>query len=822
MAKRIGLTATLKFVAGGAVAGMQKASKAFGVLHKSAQQVKMGVNQAKQGLDSIGKVGLGVAAGTGLAVKSFATFEGAFAGVRSILATATQKEFPQLKRQAELLGATTQFTATQSAQAMESLARAGLTPTQTMKAIGPVLNAAAAEGIDLSAAADIASKNMKAFGLTTASIPKIVDTLAFVSKNTNSTMVGLQEGLKLSSSSAKALGISVFATTKALGILNDVGLNNTMAGTALNNAMVKMAKGVKNGVIPITGELSAKLEKTANGSVNLEQTMLNIVVALKQIKDPTKRLNAAMKVFQIRGAKGALAFERLLNDSKLFKKFYGDGTVGGMKKVNKQIEGTAKRMAKIRLDSIAGDSTLFRSAVAGVSINFAKAFGGTMRSALQKFTGVLNQGSKAFQFFAASPQELNKTGTPAIKGVSKEAAGAVKGILLGMRDLKKGFADASKFVMGLGKQFGLFNKSGTTGAARTATKVLGIAAALGVVGIGLRVTTSLFGGMLRVGLGTARMLTGAFRPLGAMLGGIGAAIAKKFPLLGKAGGKIPGVAGKLFKGLDNLTAQPVRVTNVAEFALAAGATSGGAGTAAAAGVGIFSMLRGKFLGLVAAIPLFGAALTAPVAGLFTLKAGLLVAGAKIALVVAALGAIGFAAFRAGEFLEKKFGVGSKLGVAVGGLVNNIRGRFAASASKKKFDKVAGSGAVQNLIRVLQAGRSKSVRFRGETGRRLITRELAQERARKALAKRGVTGAAADAQIKALAPLLARLPTKDQVVLSKKELADEIKRGLQDNLKVNLQIGNKVIATTVGQAKKEGQDRGITPGTRRAAATGAAP
>lgn len=811
---RIGLKATLSFVAGAAVSNIKRTATAFSKLQQQAEQVKRATQQVNRGMSDLGRVGLGVVAGTGLAVRSFAAFEGAFAGVRSILATGAKKEFPQLKQKAEELGATTSFTATQAASAMESLARAGLNANQIMKAIPSVLSAAAAEGISLSTAADIASKNMKAFGLTTKDIPQIVDTLAFVSKNTNSSMVGLQEGLKLVGSSAKALKISVFSTTKALGILNDVGLNGSLAGTALNQVLVKMSKATKNGVIPIMSGLSARLEKNADGGVNLEQTMLNVVTALKTIKDPTKRLNAGMKIFAVRGAKGALAFNRLMKDGKLFTKFYGDGTAKGMAKVNAQIKGTAKRMAKIRLDSIAGDFTLFKSALEGVSINFSKAFGGSMRGALQKVTAGLSQASAAFQFFAKNPEAIGKKGIPAIKGVSKEAASFVKGVLLGIDDLKKGFTSVKNTLVGVAKTFGFFSGDGT-GMARTATKVLGVSAAIAVLGVGLKVTTTLFGGMARVGLGAAKGLMVAFKPLGSLFVKLGGGIAKKMPLLAKAGGRAGGFLGRMFKGLGSLTAQPVTVMNTAELALATKASN-----PIGAGVGVFASLRSGLNAAASKLPLFGTALAGSVGGLFSLKGGLLKTAGKLGLAAAGIAAVGFAGYKAGQFLEKKFGVGSKLGLALSGFFNRRKIAAGAAASKKKFIGVSAKAEVTNLLSVLKAGRTKSVRFLGDNRRRLITRELAKERIRNRLAKSGVTGTAADAQIKALKPLLDKLPTKDQVVLSKKELADEIRRGLQDSLKINLQVDGKVIATTVGAIKKESKDRGIVNNNRRAIAAGA--
>lgn len=813
-AKKIGLTATLRFMGKSAVSGMRKASSSFLSMAQSAKRAKAGMSDISGGMQQVGRAGLAVAGVSAFAIKRLTDFEGAFGALKSVIGKKgvggdlklTSQAFTELREKAQQLGESTQFTATQAASAMENLARAGFKPKQILTAIVPVLNAAAAEGIDLATAADIASKNMKAFGLTAKAIPGIVDTLAFVSRNTNSNMIGLQEGLKLTASSSKTLGISFSETTKVLGILNNVGLTGTMAGTALNNALIKMSKATKKGVIPIMGNLSAKLEKNKDGSINLTQTMFGVVTALNQTKDKTARLNAAMKIFGIRGGKAALAFGTLLKDGKLVNKLFGKG-------VKKAIAGTAKEMADMRIDNLHGDFIKLSSAADGLAQSFAATFSGGTRAGLQGITGLMSQASAAFKAFAKTPKLL-KGGIVTIKdmkGNTKQlnttVVETVRGIVLGIQDVKKVLSEVGKSVVSFGKKFGLFGKGGAKESARLVTKVLGLAVALGVVGAGLKVTTTLFGGFARAGVGAAKLVLAAMGPLAKMTGGIFATISKKFPLLAGGAKKIPTALGKGFKFLENLTAMPVRVVNLPLGGLAGVPVPGGGGS-----------LRTGLNGLAASVPLFGAALTTGITKAGLMSGGFLKVAGRLGGFGLAIGAAGVVGWKFGQFLDKTLGLSDKISGGMLSVWNKIRGvDTSGKASEKRFALGSGRSEVSNLVNVLRGGKSKSVRFRGSNKRQIITRELAERRARLALTQKGITGSAQNTEIANLKELLLKLPKADEVKLSNAEVLREAKRGF----KVTINLDGKVLATSTAKNKQESKQRGSKGVSNRSIAAGRA-
>lgn len=97
-------------------------------------------------------VGIGAAS-----VKTAADFESSMSNVQA-LSGATGGELQQLSDLAKEMGATTQFSASECADALGYMALAGWDTQQSMDALPGVLNLAAASGMDLANASDAVTK----------------------------------------------------------------------------------------------------------------------------------------------------------------------------------------------------------------------------------------------------------------------------------------------------------------------------------------------------------------------------------------------------------------------------------------------------------------------------------------------------------------------------------------------------------------------------------------------------------------------------------------------------------------------------------------
>ena len=90
------------------------------------------------------------------------------------------------------MGATTSFSATESAQALEYMAMAGWNAQQMSDGLAGIMNLAAASGEELGSTSDIVTDALTAFGMKAEESSYFADVLAKTasSENTNVAMMG--------------------------------------------------------------------------------------------------------------------------------------------------------------------------------------------------------------------------------------------------------------------------------------------------------------------------------------------------------------------------------------------------------------------------------------------------------------------------------------------------------------------------------------------------------------------------------------------------------------------------------------------------------
>ena len=154
---------------------------------------------------------------------------------------ATAEQFAVLTDQAKQLGRTTSFTAKQVAEGMTSLGRAGFKPAEIQAAIPAVLNLARATGTELGQAADYAANSIRAFGLSASDTTRVADVLTATANNSAQTVDDLAESLKYAAPVAADAGESIESTSKALGVLANMGIKGSMAGTTIRQMFIRLA-----------------------------------------------------------------------------------------------------------------------------------------------------------------------------------------------------------------------------------------------------------------------------------------------------------------------------------------------------------------------------------------------------------------------------------------------------------------------------------------------------------------------------------------------------------------------------------------------------
>ncbi len=213
---------------------MNQVNRQFGKLGDQVQEAGTQIGAA------FGAVSLAIAGGLGFAVKKAADFEQGLSNIKAVSGS-TAQEMEQLKKLALDMGASTKYSATEAAQGIEELVKAGVSMTDiTNGGLKGALSLATAGGLELAEAAEIASTALNAFRKDGLSVSKAADILAGAA-NASATSVGeLKFGLSSVSAVASSVGMTFEDTTAALAVFAQNGLKGSDAGTSLKTMLMNL------------------------------------------------------------------------------------------------------------------------------------------------------------------------------------------------------------------------------------------------------------------------------------------------------------------------------------------------------------------------------------------------------------------------------------------------------------------------------------------------------------------------------------------------------------------------------------------------------
>lgn len=236
------LRAVLKADVSSFVGSMRVASKAT---HDLADDASKSAGKHKAAWESTGKgmmaTGAVLAAGVGLAVKSFADFDAAMSQVK--VGTNTSGAALKSLREAAIdAGAKTQYSATEAADAITAMGKAGVSTKDILGGgLTGALTLAAAGQLDVGQAAEIAATSMNQFGLAGKDLPHIADLLAAGAGKAMGSVQDLSGALKYAGVVAAGAGWSIEETTGVLAEFAQAGIIGEQAGTSLRGVIMSMS-----------------------------------------------------------------------------------------------------------------------------------------------------------------------------------------------------------------------------------------------------------------------------------------------------------------------------------------------------------------------------------------------------------------------------------------------------------------------------------------------------------------------------------------------------------------------------------------------------
>lgn len=492
--------------------GLATASRDVNTFAKHAD--KTGQSMQRMGKTSL-KAGVALGAGIAVAVRAGMKFDKQMSVVRAAT-QANEKDFQRLRQAALKWGANSQFSATQVAEAMTEMGKAGFKTNQTLSALPGVLAAAAASGESMATVSNIMVNTLTGFGLAAGKATMVSDALAFSANATTASIGDFGEALKYVAPVAKAAGISFHETNGALIALAKVGIQGSMAGTSL--------RGVLQSMLAPNKRVSKSMKEIGLSFRDAKGNMLPLAANVDKLRVVLARMpksKADQFLARMFGRENIAAAQAFLDiGGKGLRKFEQQSIKSA---------GSAAKFASILRDNLSGDLENMGGAAETAAIKIADDLTPSLRGIAKSVTSVIN----AFNSMDPAERKLIVTtaalgaafltftgivgvvGGAVVRGVGfmSKGAGAVLGLGGALRGLgkagtvaKSGAAVADAAQVAAAASATKWSLSATKAAGATATiasKAVPAAAAAGRMAIAGRLVAGVFGGPLGISLTAA-------------------------------------------------------------------------------------------------------------------------------------------------------------------------------------------------------------------------------------------------------------------------------------------------------------------------------
>lgn len=306
------------------------------------------------------------------ALETGRNFESSMSEVQAISGS-TGDDLQLLSDTAKKFGASTVFSASESADALKYMALAGWNAKQSTDALGGVLNLAAASGMDLANASDMVTDYLSAFGMQAKDSAYFADLLAYSQSNSNTSAEQLGEAYKNCAANLNAAGQDIETTTSLLAMMANQGLKGSEGGTALTAVMRDMTSKMKDGAIAI-GDTNVQVMDASGNYRDLTDILKDVESATDGMGDAQKAA-ALSSTFTSDSIKG---LNLILNA--------GVSNAADFESQLRKCGGSAEDMANVMNDNLEGDLKALNSAYEDLGITIYESATGSMREFVQEVT----------------------------------------------------------------------------------------------------------------------------------------------------------------------------------------------------------------------------------------------------------------------------------------------------------------------------------------------------------------------------------------------------------------------------------------------------
>lgn len=439
--EQFSVEALLKATDSGFVKTFKDAQDAVKTFEKNSNSMTTAVGKVMQGTGAAMTkyittplIGVGVAA-----AKVGGDFEAQMSRVKAI-SGATGDTFEQMKQQAIDLGAKTAFSAKESAAGMETLASAGFSAQEIMKAMPGLLDLAAVSGGDVALASENTATALRGFGLEASEAGHVADVFARAAADTNAEVGDMGEALKYVAPVANSMGISLEETAAAIGIMSDAGIKGSQAGTTLRGALSRLARPTK--AMQDTMDNLGVSFYDADGKMKPLKTQVELLKKAFEGLTPEQQQNALVTLYGQESLSGMMA---------LIDK--GPDSLGKLTKSLKDSDGAADDMARTMQDNMNSSIEQMFGAFESAAIVIQKILAPSIRKVADAISGLVEK-------FVSAPESTQKlvVAIGAIVAAIGPLIFMIGSVIIWINRVKvafKALSESSKLFSGLSKAMGL-------------------------------------------------------------------------------------------------------------------------------------------------------------------------------------------------------------------------------------------------------------------------------------------------------------------------------------------------------------------------------
>ncbi|MFD1885577.1 phage tail tape measure protein [Paenibacillus wenxiniae] len=478
------------------------------------RQYRRAFDEARQSMDNmfdnlkrVGAVaagaGIAIAAGLGIAASKAADFEQAMSNVKSVMAPDEVKEFGSALQDLALkMGAETKYSATEAAQGIEELVKAGVSTADILNGgLSGALSLATAGELELADAAEIASTALNAFRDDNLTVQQAADLLAGAANASATSVSEMKYSLSAVAAVAAGMGLSFKDTTTAIAVFAQNGLKGSDAGTSLKTMLMNLQPSTKAQIKEferlglMTYDVQKGMQVLKDNGIKPAGTSFEIVDGQLQ------KLGATLSGTKEGSAKARDAYQELTMQTGIAQSAFYDAS-GSMRGMNEIAGILQKSMAKMTdaqrassleilfgSDAIRAGNILFREGAKGVD---------AMAAAMSK-VGADQVAAEKLNNLKGQIEQLNGAVETFMISIGNALLPAIKNMVGGLQSLVDGFNALSPGMQSF------------------IAKAAVITAAIG-----------LFGGGLLVIIGYIPMITAGFTALISLFTTIGPAIGAAF------------------------------------------------------------------------------------------------------------------------------------------------------------------------------------------------------------------------------------------------------------------------------------------------------